>query len=110
MFLQNTNLVQKTKQAKRDFICLVAPPITDNSIGVQLLRSCVLRGWLSGKHYWNRDKECYVCKARGKHQSLRVNTVMYGSQLPFSYWFIAIYLLTLIKKSFSTIKLQCQHG
>jgi hypothetical protein len=61
-------------------------------------------------HYWKQDKECYECKKCGKRQSLRANTVMHGSQLPFRYWFIAIHLLTSTKKSFSAAELQRQLG
>jgi hypothetical protein len=64
----------------------------------------------STEHYWKRDKECYECKKCGKRQSLRANTVMHGSQLPFRYWFIAIHLLTSTKKSFSAAELQRQLG
>ena len=62
------------------------------------------------KHYWKNDKECYECKQCRYRQSLRANTVMHGSQLPFRYWFIAIHLLTGTKKSFSALELQCQLG
>jgi DNA-directed RNA polymerase subunit RPC12/RpoP len=61
-------------------------------------------------HYWKNDKENYECKKCGKRQSLRANTVMHGSQLPFRYWFIAIHLLTSTKKSFSASELQRQLG
>lgn len=61
-------------------------------------------------HYWKKDKENYECKQCGKRQSLRANTVMHGSQLPFRYWFIAIHLLTSTKKSFSAAELQRQLG
>ncbi|NDV46198.1 IS1595 family transposase [Paludibacter sp. 221] len=62
------------------------------------------------EHYWKKDKENYECKHCGKRQSLRANTVMHGSQLPFRYWFIAIHLLTSTKKSFSAAELQRQLG
>jgi DNA-directed RNA polymerase subunit RPC12/RpoP len=62
------------------------------------------------EHYWKRDKESYECKHCGKRQSLRANTVMHGSKLPFRYWFIAIHLLTSTKKSFSALELQRQLG
>jgi DNA-directed RNA polymerase subunit RPC12/RpoP len=52
-------------------------------------------------HYWKKDKENYECKSCGYRQSLKANTVMHGSQLPFRYWFVAIHLLTSTKKSFS---------
>jgi transposase-like protein len=64
----------------------------------------------NSEQYWKSDKECYECKACGKRQSLRANTVMHGSQLPFRYWFIAIHLLTSTKKSFSAAELQRQLG
>src|SRR5215510_2447907 len=61
-------------------------------------------------HYWKRDKENYQCKFCGYRQSLKANTVMHGSNLPFRYWFIAIHLLTSTKKSFSALELQRQLG
>jgi hypothetical protein len=61
-------------------------------------------------HYWKSDKECYECKACHYRQSLRCNTIMHRSQLPFRYWFIAIHLLTSTKKSFSAKELQRQLG
>jgi len=61
-------------------------------------------------HYWKKDKESYECKQCGKRQSLRSNTVMHGSQLPFRYWFIAGHLLTSTKKSFSALEIQRQLG
>jgi DNA-directed RNA polymerase subunit RPC12/RpoP len=60
------------------------------------------------EHYWKKDKENYECKACGYRQSLKANTVMHGSNLPFRYWFIAIHLLTSTKKSFSAAELQRQ--
>lgn len=64
----------------------------------------------NSEHYWKKDKESYECKQCGKRQSLRANTVMHGSQLPFRYWFIAIHLLTSTKKSFSSSELPRQLG
>ena len=62
------------------------------------------------EHYWKRDKECYECKQCGKHQSLRANTLMHGSQLPFRYWFVAIHLLISTKESFPASKIQRKLG
>jgi hypothetical protein len=62
------------------------------------------------EHYWKKDKESYECKSCGCRQSLRSNTVMHGSNLPFRYWFVAIHLLTSTKKSFSASELQRQLG
>jgi len=64
----------------------------------------------SREHYWKKDKENYECKRCGYRQSLKANTVMHGSQLPFRYWFVAIHLLTSTKKSFSASELQRQLG
>ena len=64
----------------------------------------------STEHYWKSDKDSYECKKCNYRQSLRSNTVMHGSQLPFRYWFIAIHLLTSTKKSFSACELQRQLG
>ncbi len=62
------------------------------------------------EHYCKADKESYECKKCGYRQSLRANTVMHGSQLPFRYWFVAMHLLTSTKKSFSAKELQRQLG
>ena len=64
----------------------------------------------SETHYWKRDKECYECKHCKHRQSLRANTVMHKSKLPYRYWFIAMHLLTGSKKSFSAKELQRQLG
>lgn len=64
----------------------------------------------SKEHYWKKDREQYECKKCRKRQTLRSNTVLHGSQLPFRYWFIAIHLLTSTKKSFSASELQRQLG
>lgn len=64
----------------------------------------------SKEHYWKKDREQYECKKCRKRQTLRSNTVLHGSQLPFRYWFIAIHLLTSTKKSFSALELQRQLG
>lgn len=64
----------------------------------------------STEHYWKSDKENFECKRCKYRQSLRSNTVMHGSQLPFRYWFIAIHLMTSTKKTFSALELQRQLG
>ncbi len=61
-------------------------------------------------HYWKSDKECYECKRCKYRQSLKSNTVMHGSQLPFRYWFMAIRMLTSTNKSISAKELQRQLG
>lgn len=64
----------------------------------------------STEHYWKSDKENFECKRCKYRQSLRSNTVMHGSQLPFRFWFIAIHLLTSTKKTFSALELKRQLG
>ncbi|GHT40498.1 hypothetical protein AGMMS49965_08860 [Bacteroidia bacterium] len=64
----------------------------------------------STTHYWKSDKECYECKKCKYRQSLRCNTIMHLSKLPFRYWFVAFHLLTSTKKSFSAKELQRQLG
>jgi DNA-directed RNA polymerase subunit RPC12/RpoP len=64
----------------------------------------------SQSHYWKSDKECYECKHCAYRQSLKANTVLHKSKLPFRYWFIAMHLLTSTKKSFSAKELQRQLG
>ena len=61
-------------------------------------------------HYWKSDKESYECKHCQYRQSLRANTIMHGSYMPFRYWFIAFHLATSTKKSFSAKELQRQVG
>ena len=62
----------------------------------------------STEHYWKKDKECYECKRCGYRQSLKANTVMHKSKLPFQYWFMAMHLLSATKKSFSSKEMQRQ--
>jgi hypothetical protein len=64
----------------------------------------------SKEHYWKSDKESYECKICHYRQSLRANTIMHGSWLPFRYWFIAFHLARSTKKSFSAKELQRQVG
>ena len=61
-------------------------------------------------HYWKSDKEMFQCKACGYRQSLKANTVLHGSKLPFRTWFIAMHLLTATKHTFSALEMQRQLG
>ena len=61
-------------------------------------------------HYWKTSKQVFQCSKCGYRQSLRANTVMHGSKLPFLYWFIAMHLLTATKHTFSASELQRQLG
>ncbi len=60
-------------------------------------------------HYWVGGKQNhYECKQCGHRQSLRANTVMHNSHLPFRVWFIAMHLITSTKSAFSTLEIQRQ--
>lgn len=61
-------------------------------------------------HYWKKSSEMFQCAKCGHRQSLKANTVMHGSKLPFRYWFVAMHLLTATKHTFSAIELQRQLG
>jgi len=62
------------------------------------------------EHYWKDDKKSFECKRCHYRQSLKVSTVMHGSQLPLRHWFITMHLLTSMKKNFSAAELQRQLG
>lgn len=47
----------------------------------------------SREHYWKSQKWMYQCKSCGYRQSLRANTLMHASKLPYRYWYAAAYLL-----------------
>lgn len=57
---------------------------------------------------WLESKQQYQCKHCRHRTTLRSGTVMHGSKLPFRYWFIAMHLLTVTKKSISAAELQRQ--
>ena len=61
-------------------------------------------------HYWKSDKWQYECKDCGFRTTLRSDTVMQGSNLPYQYWLTAIAFLTTTKKSFSALEMQRQLG
>jgi ribosomal protein L37E len=50
------------------------------------------------KQYWLAAKEQYQCSSCGFRTTLRSGTLLQNSHLPYSYWFIAIHLLTSTKK------------
>lgn len=61
-------------------------------------------------HYWKKNRERWECKKCHYRTTLRSGTVMENSKLPFLDWFLAIHLLTAIKKSFSAKEIQRQLG
>lgn len=62
------------------------------------------------EHYWLKNKQAYECKSCHARQTLRSGTVMQHSNLPYRYWFAAMYLLTATRGSFSSAELQRQLG
>jgi transposase-like protein len=60
----------------------------------------------SGEHYWLRNKEQFECKKCKFRTTLRSGTIMQASKLPFSYWYIAMYLMSHSKKSLSALQMQ----
>lgn len=60
-------------------------------------------------HYWTGGKsQRYECKECGYRQSLRANTVLHHSHIPFRTWFIVCHLLTSTKSNFSVLEIQRQ--
>lgn len=60
-------------------------------------------------HYWSGGKsQRYECKQCGYRQSLRANTVLHNSHIPFRTWFIVCHLLTSTKSNFSVAEIQRQ--
>lgn len=61
-------------------------------------------------HTWLPSKEQFICKDCKHYTTLRANTVMHGSKLPFKYWFIAMHMLTATKHTFSALEIKNQLG
>ena len=64
----------------------------------------------STSHYWKKNREQWECKNCKHRTTLKSGTVMHGSKLSFQYWFIAMHLVTITKKSFSAKEIQRQLG
>lgn len=62
------------------------------------------------KHYWFKAQLLWKCADCGSRINLRAGTIMEKSKLPIQYWFVAIHLMTSIKKSFSALEMQRQLG
>lgn len=61
-------------------------------------------------HYYLSTIQYFKCKNCDYRQSLRANTVMHYSKLPFRYWFIAFWLVANTKNSYSSAEIQRQLG
>ena len=62
------------------------------------------------EHYWISTREQYQCKKCKFRTTLRSGTLLHGSQLPYSYWYFGMMMLTSTKKSFSALEVQRQLG
>lgn len=61
-------------------------------------------------HYCDKTSKRWCCVECGHKTTLISGTVMHDSKLPLLYWFTAIHLLTVTKKTFSTLEIQRQLG
>lgn len=59
--------------------------------------------WISGIHKW----ECAHCRSR---TNLKAGTMMEKSKLPIMIWYLAIHLMTSVKRDFSAKEMQRQLG
>ncbi len=62
------------------------------------------------EHYWISTRDQYQCKKCKFRTNLRSGTLLHGSQLPYSYWYFGMMMLTSTKKSFSALEIQRQLG
>lgn len=61
-------------------------------------------------HYWISTRDQFQCKSCKFRTTLRSGTVLQHSKLPFRYWFLAMYLMTMTKKGISATELQFHLG
>lgn len=61
-------------------------------------------------HYWMKSIEQFQCTNCRTRTTLRSQTIMESSNLPFLHWFIAIHLMTSTKKGLSAKEMQRQLG
>ena len=62
------------------------------------------------KHYWIKSQWSYECKKCRSRTSLISGTIMQSSNLSFLIWYKTMFLLTAIKKGFSSKEIQRQLG
>lgn len=60
----------------------------------------------SKDHYWLATREQFKCKSCGFRTGLRSGTALEASKLPYTYWFTAMFLMTMTKKSISACDMQ----
>lgn len=65
----------------------------------------------SGEYYWKQDKVAFECQSCQKRFSLKVGTIMEGSQLPLHYWVVALhYRLNKMSEPLSSIQKKLNHN
>jgi transposase-like protein len=62
----------------------------------------------STEFYWSQKYKSHDCKNCSYRINLRSGTIMESSHLPFKYWFYAMYLMVMLKKSVSALEVQRQ--
>lgn len=60
----------------------------------------------SHEHYWQQSIWQYECKHCKFRTTLRSGTIMEASKLPYRYWVITIFLMSISKKGFSALQMQ----
>ena len=64
----------------------------------------------SREHYWQQSIWQYECKHCKFRTTLRSGTILEASKLPFCYWIMAMFLMSISKKSFSAHEMQHMLG
>ena len=98
------NILEFMTEYQSEEACRVKFKLVREKAGI-VCRGCGLK-----EHYWLKSKSMFQCKCCRFRTSLRSGTIMESSKLPFQYWFVAMYLLSSTKKSFSVYEIQRHLG
>jgi DNA-binding XRE family transcriptional regulator/DNA-directed RNA polymerase subunit RPC12/RpoP len=79
-------------------------------IQFRLNEGVICRRCKCSEHYWKKKREQWECKSCGFRTTIKSGTVMQNSKLSYTYWFIAMHLLSCTKKSFSAKEIQRELG
>jgi len=75
-------------------------------LAYRLKNGVVCKKCQSTAHYWLKTVKQFKCKHCQFRTTLRSGTIMQASKLPYHYWFTALFLMTMTKKSFSSCDVQ----
>ena len=64
----------------------------------------------SREHYWQKSIWQYECKYCRFRTTLRSGTILEASKLPYRYWIMTMFLMSISKKSFSALEMQHMLG